>query len=153
MIGLGILVAADSRWRSLRASSASRVGVALWGLHMGFTQGVLAALVADTAPADLRGTAFGVFNLVSGIALLVASIVAGALWDGSGRQATSRRRRSSRRWRSPGFFARRATARVARAASAERADKHEAAEQADDPKIDGDDDSERSRRRARRAST
>jgi MFS family permease len=57
------------------------IGVALWGLHMGLTQGLLAALVADTAPAELRGTAFGVFNLVSGVATLAASMVAGALWD------------------------------------------------------------------------
>jgi MFS family permease len=57
------------------------IGVALWGLHMGLTQGLLAALVADTAPPELRGTAFGMFNLVSGVALLAASIVAGALWD------------------------------------------------------------------------
>ena len=57
------------------------VGAALWGLHMGLTQGLLAALVAAAAPADLRGTAFGVFNLVCGIALLVASALAGWLWD------------------------------------------------------------------------
>ena len=56
------------------------IGAAVWGLHMGLTQGLLAALVADTAPPELRGTAFGVFNLVSGIALLAASIIAGALW-------------------------------------------------------------------------
>lgn len=64
------------------------VGVAFWGLHMGLTQGLLSALVADTAPPDLRGTAFGVFNLISGIALLAASIVAGALWDSIGPGAT-----------------------------------------------------------------
>ena len=60
-------------------------GAALWGLHMGLTQGLLAALVAAAAPADLRGTAFGVFNLVCGIALLVASVLAGWLWDASAR--------------------------------------------------------------------
>lgn len=59
-------------------------GAALWGLHMGLTQGLLAALVAATAPAHLRGTAFGVFNLASGIALLVASVLAGWLWDALG---------------------------------------------------------------------
>lgn len=63
-------------------------GVVLWGLHMGFTQGLLAALIADCTPAELRGTAFGMFNLITGIALLVASIVAGALWDVTGPQAT-----------------------------------------------------------------
>ncbi|MGB9080442.1 MAG: MFS transporter, partial [Desulfuromonadaceae bacterium] len=51
-----------------------------WGLHMGATQGLLSALVADAAPDDLRGTAFGVFNLASGIALLAASVIAGGLW-------------------------------------------------------------------------
>jgi MFS family permease len=56
-------------------------GAALWGLHMGLTQGLLASLVADTPPAELRGTAFGMFNLVTGVATLLASIVAGALWD------------------------------------------------------------------------
>ena len=57
------------------------IGVGLWGLHMGMTQGLLAALVADTVPAALRGTAFGLFNLASGIALLFASLIAGSLWD------------------------------------------------------------------------
>ncbi len=64
------------------------VGAALWGLHMGFTQGLLATLVADAAPAELRGTAFGVFNLITGVALLLASVIAGALWDIYGPQAT-----------------------------------------------------------------
>jgi len=63
-------------------------GVALWGLHMGLTQGLFAALVADTAPADLRGTAFGLFNLVAGVVLLAASILAGLLWDLYGAPAT-----------------------------------------------------------------
>ena len=63
-------------------------GVVLWGLHMGFTQGLLATLVAEAAPPELRGTAFGMFNLVTGIALLAASVIAGALWDGIGPQGT-----------------------------------------------------------------
>jgi MFS family permease len=63
-------------------------GVALWGLHMGFTQGVLATLVADSAPPELRGTAFGMFNLVTGAALLAASVIAGVLWDAFGAQWT-----------------------------------------------------------------
>jgi len=69
-----------------RAGSVGQVlgGVAVWGVHMGLTQGVLAALVAQTAPSDLRGTAFGLFNLVSGIALLAASALAGWLWDAYG---------------------------------------------------------------------
>jgi MFS family permease len=64
------------------------IGVTLWGLHMGLTQGLLAALVADTAPPALRGTGFGMFNLVSGVALLAASIIAGALWDFVGPRGT-----------------------------------------------------------------
>jgi len=63
-------------------------GGALWGLHMGLTQGLLASLVADTAPAELRGTAFGMFNLVTGMATLAASIIAGALWDAIGPTGT-----------------------------------------------------------------
>lgn len=64
------------------------IGVLLWGLHMGFTQGILAAMVAETSPPELRGTAFGMFNLVIGVALLVASFVAGLLWDLAGPRAT-----------------------------------------------------------------
>ena len=64
------------------------MGAALWGLHMGFTQGLLATLVADTAPAELRGTAYGYFNLVTGLAMLPASMLAGFLWDVAGPQAT-----------------------------------------------------------------
>ena len=63
-------------------------GIALWGLHMAMTQGLLATMVADTAPADLRGTAFGFFNLVSGLALLLASGLAGLLWDRWGAPVT-----------------------------------------------------------------
>jgi predicted MFS family arabinose efflux permease len=79
--GLLVLAAADlvlansSHWTALLA------GIALWGIHMGMTQGLLAAMVAGCAPADLRGTAFGFFNLLSGIALLLASTLAGWLWD------------------------------------------------------------------------
>ena len=61
---------------------------AFWGLHMALTQGLFLKLVADTAPADLRGTAFGIFNIVSGGALLLASIIAGALWSMFGASAT-----------------------------------------------------------------
>ena len=63
-------------------------GILLWGLHMGFTQGLLATLIADTAPPELRGTAFGMFNLITGLALLLASVIAGALWDALGPQGT-----------------------------------------------------------------
>ena len=64
------------------------LGVALWGLHMGLTQGLLATLVADVAAPELRGTAFGLFNLVGGVATLLASLLAGALWDSYGAAAT-----------------------------------------------------------------
>ena len=63
-------------------------GVGLWGVHMGMTQGLLAAMVADTAPSDLRGSAYGVFNLASGFAMLLASVVAGIVWERFGSFAT-----------------------------------------------------------------
>ena len=86
--GFGILVIADLVLALSNGLAGVTAGVILWGLHMGLTQGLLSTLVADTSPAELRGTAYGVFNLLSGLALLVASIVAGALWDLSGSQAT-----------------------------------------------------------------
>lgn len=71
------------RWSLARADGyiALFIGIGLWGLHMGMTQGILASLIADVAPAQYRGTAFGVFNLVSGTGLLIASGLAGWLWD------------------------------------------------------------------------
>lgn len=88
--GLVMLLAADLVLASGPNKFALFGGVALWGVHMGMTQGLLAAMVADTAPDDLRGTAYGVFNLVSGIAMLVASTLAGLLWDAFGAAATFR---------------------------------------------------------------
>lgn len=82
--GLVVLVAADLVLASGQHWSRVLWGVMLWGVHMGMTQGLLAAMVADTAPHDLRGTAFGFFNLVSGVAMLVASVLAGWLWDRHG---------------------------------------------------------------------
>lgn len=87
-VGLVVLVAADLVLAGARDWPMLLAGVALWGVHMGLTQGLLAAMVADTAPADLRGTAFGMFNLASGLAMLVASAVAGLLWDRFGASAT-----------------------------------------------------------------
>jgi MFS family permease len=87
-VGFALLILADLVLALGNSVAAVMIGVALWGLHMGLTQGLLAALVADTAPAELRGTAFGMFNLVSGVALLIASIVAGALWDVIGPSGT-----------------------------------------------------------------
>ncbi len=79
--GLLALVVSDLVLAKADGVAMLFVGAGLWGLHMGLTQGLLAALVAAAAPEDLRGTAFGVFNLVCGIALLIASILAGWLWD------------------------------------------------------------------------
>ncbi|MBL6751402.1 MAG: MFS transporter [Nevskia sp.] len=80
--GLAVLIAADAALAGAgRGDAWVWVGIALWGLHMGMTQGLLAAMVADTAAAELRGTAFGFFNLVGGIAMLAASACAGLLWD------------------------------------------------------------------------
>lgn len=80
-LGLVVLVAADLVLARNGHWITVLIGVMLWGIHMGMTQGLLAAMVADTAPADLRGTAYGFFNLVSGIAMLLASVWAGWLWD------------------------------------------------------------------------
>lgn len=87
-VGLVLLLLADIVLAFATGIVAVGIGVALWGLHMGFTQGLLATLIAETAPAELRGTAFGMFNLITGVALLIASIVAGALWDMTGPQGT-----------------------------------------------------------------
>jgi MFS family permease len=88
LIGIALLVAADVALASTRSLAGLAAGVMLWGLHMGFTQGILAAMVADAAPAPLHGTAFGAFNFASGIALLAASVIAGALWQLFGPAAT-----------------------------------------------------------------
>jgi MFS family permease len=86
--GLVMLIAADAVLAAAADWRWAIAGVLLRGMHMGMTQGLLAAMVADTAPDDLRGTAFGLFNLVSGIATLVASALAGVLWQGFGASAT-----------------------------------------------------------------
>ncbi|SMF29258.1 MULTISPECIES: MFS transporter [unclassified Pseudomonas] len=88
MAGLGLLLLADVMLALWPGWAGLALGVVAWGLHLGFTQGVFAALIADSAPANLRGTAFGLFHLLTGVALLVASVVAGLMWDGVGFQAT-----------------------------------------------------------------
>ncbi|PUE12929.1 MFS transporter [Limnohabitans sp. T6-20] len=75
LIAADLVLASDPHWTRVLS------GVALWGVHMGMTQGLLATMVANTASADLRGTAFGFFNLISGLSMLVASVSAGFLWD------------------------------------------------------------------------
>jgi MFS family permease len=86
--GVAFLVASDAVLALAGSLGVAWIGIALWGLHMGFTQGILATMVAHAAPANLRGTAFGVFNLASGIAMLVSSVLAGALWTWVGPAAT-----------------------------------------------------------------
>lgn len=82
LIAADLVLAVDDHW------AVVILGVGLWGVHMGMTQGLLATMVADTAPADLRGTAFGFFNLASGLAMLIASVLAGFLWDQFGASFT-----------------------------------------------------------------
>ncbi len=86
--GVALLIVADFILAFAGSVPAVLAGVVFWGLHMALTQGLLAALIADTAPADLRGTAFGIFYFTGGVALLIASVLAGALWDAIGPAAT-----------------------------------------------------------------
>jgi MFS family permease len=86
--GFALLLLADLVLAIGGSVAGVTLGAALWGLHMGLTQGLLATLVADTAPGELRGTAFGMFNLVTGLAMLAASVIAGGLWDAVGPQGT-----------------------------------------------------------------
>jgi len=88
LVGFALLIAADGVLALASNVAGLMCGVVLWGLHMGFTQGLLATLIADAAPAELRGTAYGLFNLLTGVALLAASMIAGALWDATGPQGT-----------------------------------------------------------------
>ena len=87
-LGLLVLLAADLVLAMNDHWAVVLLGVGLWGLHMGMTQGLLSTMVADTAPIDLRGTAFGFFNLASGLAILIASVLAGFLWDQFGASFT-----------------------------------------------------------------
>jgi MFS family permease len=87
-LGLGVLVAADILLARATTPAAVFAGAAMWGLHMALTQGLLAKLVADTAPPAMLGIGFGIFNLVSGAALLLASVIAGSLWSAFGAPAT-----------------------------------------------------------------
>ncbi|WP_425248636.1 MFS transporter [Chelativorans salis] len=87
-LGLALLVLAEVTLAFASGLIAVAIGVTLWGFHMGYTQGLFATLVADTAPAELRGTAYGIFNLVTGVAMFLASVIAGAFWDQLGSQST-----------------------------------------------------------------
>lgn len=86
--GIGALVAADLVLASGFGLTGAFLGILLWGVHLALTQGVLARMVADAAPVGLRGSAFGMFSLLTGLALLVASVAAGLLWDWAGPQVT-----------------------------------------------------------------
>jgi len=88
VLGIGLLIVADLIMAFSPNVTVVMLGVVFWGLHMGLTQGMLATLVADTAPEELRGTAFGMFNLAGGIAMLIASVLAGGLWDAFGPRMT-----------------------------------------------------------------
>ena len=86
--GSALLIVADLMLAASDSLAVVMLAIAVWGLHMGFTQGLFAALIADAAAADRRGTAFGVFYFVSGLALLAASVAAGVIWDAFGSAAT-----------------------------------------------------------------
>ena len=88
MIGAGVLILADLVLAFAPGIWMVILGVGLWGLHMGLSQGLLATLIADTTPEEWRGTAFGMFNFIGGFTLLAASAIAGYLWDKSGPEAT-----------------------------------------------------------------
>ncbi|RVD77921.1 MFS transporter [Pseudomonas koreensis] len=88
VVGMGLLILADLVLAQSSSAITMMLGVALWGLHMGFSQGILASLVADKAPEKLKGTAFGIFNLVSGVCMLIASVLAGWLWQSIGSDST-----------------------------------------------------------------
>ena len=86
-IGIAFLIAADAALIVSTSLAGLALATVLWGLHMGFTQGLLAALVADAAPPDLRGAAYGLLNLSAGLAALATSAITGALWDIAGPRA------------------------------------------------------------------
>ncbi|GAA3846485.1 MFS transporter [[Pseudomonas] carboxydohydrogena] len=88
ILGMILLILADLTLAFATTLLGIGIGVVLWGLHMGFTQGLFATLIAEAAPGELRGTAYGMFNLVTGLMLLAASVIAGTLWDAIGPQAT-----------------------------------------------------------------
>jgi MFS family permease len=112
LAGVGVLVAADLVLAMASSVWFVMVGVSLWGLHMGLTQGLLATMVTDTAPVTLRGTAFGAFNLVSGVAMLAASVLAGVLWDRVGPTGNVCGRRDLQLGSARGACPRRTAARI-----------------------------------------
>jgi MFS family permease len=87
-VGLVFLIIADVTLALAASPLVALVGVGFWGLHLGFSQGIMSSMVADVSPKDLRGTAFGLFSLWTGLMLLVASVLAGLLWDRAGHAQT-----------------------------------------------------------------
>jgi MFS family permease len=86
--GIGVLVVADLVLAGVGTPLGVLAGAGAWGLHMGLTQGILAVMIADAAPTELKGTAFGLFNLAGGVCALLASVLAGGLWQAFGGVAT-----------------------------------------------------------------
>lgn len=86
--GMVLLIIADLTFALIPGLTGVFIGLAVWGVHMGFTQGAFSSLVADTAPVELRGTAFGMLNLMTGVMILLASVIAGVLWDTVGAHGT-----------------------------------------------------------------
>lgn len=80
-LSLVFLVAANLFLALSYDVASAFAGIALWGLHMGFSQGVLAAMVAAAAPEQLRASAFGLFNMAAAVLLFLASLIAGVLWE------------------------------------------------------------------------
>jgi MFS family permease len=98
-MGIIFLIAADIVLATAQGVWQVMVGVAIWGIHMGATQGLLSAIIANIVPADLRGTAFGLYSLVTGVALLATSVMPVCCGSQSGRPRPSRPVRYSRSWR------------------------------------------------------
>lgn len=82
--GIVVLILSDVVLAMASGPWVGLLGVVLWGLHFGMTQGVLATLVVDSAPEPLRGTAFGAFSLLSGFALVASGALGGMVWDAWG---------------------------------------------------------------------
>ena len=88
LAGMALLVAGNLVLAQTGSFAGLILGVGLWGAHMALTQGIFSRMVADSAPADKRATAFGAFWFVSGTGTLLASLAAGMLWDRSGSEMT-----------------------------------------------------------------
>lgn len=87
MVSLGLLLASHLCLATSTTVPLYAIGIALWGLHMGFSQGLLSAMVADAAPQQARGSAFGTFNLITGLVVLIGNTAAGGLWHEVGQAA------------------------------------------------------------------